>query len=30
MRPEYNSGDGVHPNDTGMNAIAEAIDLKTL
>src|SRR5215213_4549849 len=28
MRPEYNSGDGVHPNDTGMNAIAEAIDLK--
>jgi lysophospholipase L1-like esterase len=30
MRPEYNSGDGVHPNDTGMRAIAEAIDLKTL
>jgi lysophospholipase L1-like esterase len=30
MRSEYNSGDGVHPNDTGMRAIAEAIDLKTL
>jgi lysophospholipase L1-like esterase len=30
MRPEYNSGDGVHPNDTGMRAIAEAIDLETL
>jgi lysophospholipase L1-like esterase len=30
MRPEYNSGDGVHPNDAGMRAIAEAIDLKAL
>jgi lysophospholipase L1-like esterase len=30
MRPEYNSGDGVHPNDAGMHAIAQAIDLKTL
>jgi lysophospholipase L1-like esterase len=30
MRPEYDSGDGVHPNDTGMRAIADAIDLETL
>jgi lysophospholipase L1-like esterase len=30
MRPEYNSGDGVHPNDAGMHAIAEAIDLNVL
>jgi lysophospholipase L1-like esterase len=30
MRPEYNSGDGVHPNDAGMRAIADAIDLDTL
>jgi lysophospholipase L1-like esterase len=30
MRLEFDSGDGVHPNDTGMRAIAEAIDLKTL
>jgi lysophospholipase L1-like esterase len=30
MRPEYNSGDGAHPNDAGMRAIADAIDLNTL
>lgn len=30
MRPDYNSGDGVHPNDAGMRAIADAIDLDTL
>jgi lysophospholipase L1-like esterase len=30
MRPEYNSGDGVHPNDVGMRAIAGAINLETL
>jgi lysophospholipase L1-like esterase len=30
MRPEYNSGDDVHPNDAGMRAIADAIDLDTL
>jgi lysophospholipase L1-like esterase len=30
MRPEYDSGDGVHPNDAGMRAIAGAIDLDTL
>jgi lysophospholipase L1-like esterase len=30
MRPDYNSGDGVHPNDAGMHAIANAIDLNTL
>jgi lysophospholipase L1-like esterase len=30
MRAEYNSGDGVHPNDAGMRAIAVAIDLDTL
>jgi lysophospholipase L1-like esterase len=30
MRSEYSSGDGVHPNDSGMRAIADAIDLDTL
>jgi lysophospholipase L1-like esterase len=30
MQPEYDSGDGVHPNDAGMRAIAGAIDLHTL
>lgn len=30
MRPEYDSGDGVHPNDAGMQAIARAVDLDTL
>ena len=27
MRPEYSSGDGVHPNDTGYRAMADAIPL---
>ena len=27
LRPSYNSGDGVHPNDTGYLAMANAIDL---
>ena len=27
MRPEYNSGDGVHPNDLGYRAMADAIPL---
>ena len=30
LRPGYDSGDGVHPNDAGMLAIADAIDLDTL
>jgi hypothetical protein len=30
MRLEYDSGDGVHPNDAGMQAIAGAIHLDTL
>jgi lysophospholipase L1-like esterase len=30
MRPAYDSGDGVHPNDAGMRALADAIDLDTL
>jgi lysophospholipase L1-like esterase len=30
MRPEFNSGDGIHPNDAGLAAIAGAIDLDTL
>lgn len=30
MRAEFDSGDGVHPNDAGMRAIAGAIDLDTL
>ena len=28
LRPEYDSGDHVHPNDLGHRAMAEAIDLK--
>jgi lysophospholipase L1-like esterase len=28
LRPEYDSGDHVHPNDRGHRAMAEAIDLK--
>ncbi|SFO94954.1 Lysophospholipase L1 [Amycolatopsis arida] len=30
MNPAYDSGDGIHPNDAGMRAMAEAIDLDTL
>jgi lysophospholipase L1-like esterase len=30
MRPEYNSGDSLHPNDAGMRAMAAAVDLRTL
>jgi lysophospholipase L1-like esterase len=30
LRPEYEGGDGLHPNDLGMRAIAAAIDLNTL
>lgn len=30
MRPEYNAGDGVHPNEAGFHAMAEAIDLDEL
>jgi lysophospholipase L1-like esterase len=28
LRPDYDSGDHVHPNDTGYRAMADAIDLK--
>ena len=28
LRPEYDSGDHVHPNDIGHRAMADAIDLK--
>ena len=28
MLEEYDSGDGLHPNDAGMNAMAEAVDLR--
>jgi lysophospholipase L1-like esterase len=28
LRPEYDSGDHVHPNDLGHRAMAETIDLK--
>jgi lysophospholipase L1-like esterase len=30
LRPAYNSGDGVHPNDAGYQAMANAIDLSLL
>lgn len=30
LRPEYDSGDGIHLNDAGYQAIAAAIDLDTL
>lgn len=30
LRPEYDAGDALHPNDAGMRAIADAIDLNTL
>jgi lysophospholipase L1-like esterase len=30
LRPTYDSGDGLHPNDAGMRALAAAIDLNTL
>ncbi|WP_116051443.1 SGNH/GDSL hydrolase family protein [Amycolatopsis palatopharyngis] len=30
LNPAYDGGDGLHPNDAGMRAMAEAIDLNTL
>jgi lysophospholipase L1-like esterase len=30
MRHEYDGGDGLHPNDAGMRAMAAAVDLATL
>jgi lysophospholipase L1-like esterase len=30
LRPAYNSGDGVHPNDAGYQAMANAVDLSLL
>ncbi len=30
LRPAYNSGDGLHPNDAGYQAMADAIDLNQL
>jgi lysophospholipase L1-like esterase len=30
MRGEYDGGDGLHPNDAGMRAMAEAVDLRSL
>jgi lysophospholipase L1-like esterase len=30
MRPEYDGGDALHPNDAGMRAMAAAVDLNTL
>jgi lysophospholipase L1-like esterase len=28
LRPEFDSGDHIHPNDAGNRAMAEAVDLK--
>ncbi|WP_017975025.1 IS607 family element RNA-guided endonuclease TnpB [Actinopolyspora halophila] len=30
LRPEYDSGDGLHPNDAGARAMAEAVELSAL
>jgi lysophospholipase L1-like esterase len=30
LRPEYDAGDKLHPNDAGLHALANAIDLNTL
>jgi len=30
MRPAYDSGDGIHPNDAGYKAMAEAVDIGSL
>jgi len=30
IRPEYDAGDALHPNDAGMRAMAEAVDLTKL
>ena len=30
LRPDFDSGDHLHPNDAGYKAMAEAIDLKLL
>lgn len=30
LSPAYDSGDGIHPSDTGARALAEAIDLGSL
>lgn len=30
IRPEFNSGDGLHPNDAGYQAMADAVDLNLL
>jgi lysophospholipase L1-like esterase len=30
MRPEYDKGDNLHPNDAGYKAMAESVDLKLL
>jgi lysophospholipase L1-like esterase len=30
LNPAYDSGDGIHPNDAGYQAMAQAINLNTL
>jgi lysophospholipase L1-like esterase len=30
LNPAYDGGDGLHPNDAGMHAMAAAVDLDTL